>query len=164
MNGQAQLVYFGAAQSGIGRADSFLQARQWASTRYGGVYRAGHIQRLLAFFTGSSNHLLALDQVAKESQVKDRRSLGIRVVSIDQIKGSEGRHQDFDNEFRPLERYNRDRWLDVAAAIHMGKSLPPVDLIQVGHTFYVRDGHHRISVAKALGQLSIEATIAVWDV
>ena len=113
----------------------------------------------MALFTGHRITLEALEQV---TQVKDRRSLGTRVVSIDQIKGSEGRSQDFDAKFRPLQRHNRDRWLDVAAAIHLGKALPPVDLIQVGEKYYVRDGHHRISVAKAQGQLSIEATITVW--
>ena len=159
MNGQAQLIYNGVAQSGIGRADGFYQARHWASKRFGHVYRAGQLGRLVALFTGHRITLEALEQV---TQVKDRRSLGTRVVSIDQIKGSEGRSQDFDAKFRPLQRYNRDRWLDVAAAIHLGKALPPVDLIQVGEKYYVRDGHHRISVAKAQGQLSIEATITVW--
>ena len=159
MNGQAQLLFNGVTRSGIGRADEFYQARQWASKRFGHVYRAGQLGHLVALFTGGRKTLEALEQV---TQVKDRRSLGNRVVSIDQIKGSEGRSQDFDAKFRPLRRHNRDRWLDVAAAIHMGKALPAVDLIQVGERFYVRDGHHRISVAKAQGQLSIEATVTEW--
>jgi hypothetical protein len=54
------------------------------------------------------------------------------------------------------------RWLRVAAARDQGKVLPPVVLVQVGDVYFVRDGHHRISVARALGQLDIEAEVTVW--
>jgi hypothetical protein len=56
------------------------------------------------------------------------------------------------------------RWLRVAAARDQGKVLPPVVLVQVGDVYFVRDGHHRISVARALGQLDIEAEATVWHV
>ena len=56
------------------------------------------------------------------------------------------------------------RWLGVAAARDHGKVLPPVVLVQVGGVYFVRDGHHRISVARALGQLDIEAEVTVWQV
>ena len=49
-------------------------------------------------------------------------------------------------------------------AFQRGRCLPPVALIQVGDHYFVRDGHHRISVARALGQLAIEATVEVWQV
>jgi hypothetical protein len=52
----------------------------------------------------------------------------------------------------------------VAEAMYMGVPLPPVHLIQVGDVYFVRDGHHRISVAKALGQTQIEANVTVWNV
>ena len=42
--------------------------------------------------------------------------------------------------------------------------MPPVALIQVGDCYFVRDGHHRISVAKALGQKAIDATVEIWQV
>ena len=51
----------------------------------------------------------------------------------------------------------------MAAAVQTGQHLPPVELIQVGSAFYVRDGHHRISVARVLGQVTIEAEVTVWD-
>jgi hypothetical protein len=56
------------------------------------------------------------------------------------------------------------RWLRVAAARDQGKVLPPVVLVQVEDVYFVRDGHHRISVARALGQLDIEAEVTVWQV
>jgi hypothetical protein len=57
-----------------------------------------------------------------------------------------------------------NRWLSVAAARDQGKGLPPVVLVQVGDVYFVRDGHHRIAVARALGQLDIEAQVTVWHV
>ena len=46
----------------------------------------------------------------------------------------------------------------------MSKALPPVSLAQVGDIYFVKDGHHRISVARALGQKAIEAKVVVWQV
>ena len=58
----------------------------------------------------------------------------------------------------------RDRWVRVATAMIQGLALPPIDIIQVGDQFFVRDGHHRVSVARALGQVEIEAHVTVWEV
>lgn len=87
-----------------------------------------------------------------------------RTVPIDQIKGSEGRAGDFDRDFNPLKDHVRRRWLGIAAAREQGAALPPVSLVQVGGIYFVRDGHHRISVAKAFGQEAVEAQVVVWQV
>jgi hypothetical protein len=88
---------------------------------------------------------------------------GIRTVPISKIRGSEGRSEDFDREFHPLRLHNQGRWLSVATARQRGVVLPPVELIQIGDIYFVRDGHHRISVAKAFGQEEIEAEVTVWE-
>jgi hypothetical protein len=85
-------------------------------------------------------------------------------VPIEQIRGSEGRSNDFDRDFHPLQEHCMSRWLRVAKARDQDKVLPPVVLVQVGDVYFVRDGHHRISVASALGQLDIEAEVTVWQV
>lgn len=51
----------------------------------------------------------------------------------------------------------------MAVAQQQGRSLPPVELIQIGEVYFVRDGHHRISVAQTMGQEQIEATVTVWE-
>ena len=89
-------------------------------------------------------------------------SAGRRLVEIADIRGSEGRTKDFDDQFHPLSGATRQRWQSVAAALDAGVRLPPVQLIQVGQDYYVRDGHHRISVARTLGQDAIEAEVTVW--
>jgi hypothetical protein len=88
----------------------------------------------------------------------------MQAVPICQIRGSQGRCHDFDRNFYPLQDHLKSRWLRVAMAWQLGLALPPVELIQVGDVYFVRDGHHRISVAKALGQLEINAEVRVWHI
>jgi ParB-like chromosome segregation protein Spo0J len=88
----------------------------------------------------------------------------VHPVPIQAICASEGRSHDFDRWFNPIRKHNKQRWMDIASACVTGRSLPAVDLIQVGDRYIVRDGHHRISVAKALGAEHIDASITVWEV
>lgn len=88
-----------------------------------------------------------------------QRYTGLHTVAIDKITGSENRTRDFDRDFNPLKDNTKERWVGVMAARLSGVSLPPVDLLKAGDEYYVRDGHHRISVARALGEGFIEAQI-----
>ncbi len=78
------------------------------------------------------------------------------------IIGSEGRAADFDLGFHPLDESARDRWVSMAVAYLRHLPLPPVELIQVGDAYFVRDGHHRISVGRAFGQIAIDAEVTTW--
>jgi hypothetical protein len=89
-------------------------------------------------------------------------SAGLQLVPLSRITGTESRDQRFDAEFNPLSAKTRSRWISVFQAREAGLALPPVELTQVGDHYYVRDGHHRISVARALGQQDIEANVTVW--
>lgn len=102
--------------------------------------------------------------VLAPSQVRGRRYGGIQSVSISQICGSMGRTGDFDRSFHPLDDRLRSRWISVAMARSQYVPLPPVSLVQVGDCYFVEDGHHRISVARALGESVIDAEVTVWDV
>jgi len=126
--------------------------------------RQGQIGQALSRLTGRSRHLLHLGTFRETGDLLNGRGAGIRTVPITKIRGSEGRSEDFDQEFRPLKTHNQGRWLSVAAARQRGVALPPVELIQVGEIYFVRDGHHRISVAKAFGQEEIEADVTVWEI
>jgi hypothetical protein len=112
--------------------------------------------------TGRHHHLVSLHEVQKSHQVQERSHAGLQVVLIAKIRGSEGRCTDFDADFRPLKRHTQDRWVSVAVAYSQDVALPAVELVHVGDRYFVRDGHHRISVAKMRGQLEIEAMVTVW--
>jgi hypothetical protein len=101
--------------------------------------------------------------------VYDERSLpprrtalspGIREIPLDAISGTlePSRAEMFDTCFRPAGR-TRGRWQRVWLAEHRGTVLPPISVVPVGDTFAVRDGHHRVSVAKARGAATIDARI-----
>jgi hypothetical protein len=86
------------------------------------------------------------------------------MVPLASIIGSEGRCQDFDADFNPRQSATLERWLSVYSAIYHGIGLPPVSLIQVRGAYFVRDGHHRISVARKLGKVDVDAEVTAWDV
>jgi hypothetical protein len=113
---------------------------------------------------GRPRFLLDLASVEATCEVLARGDAGLRTVAIDKIRGSEGRCRYFDRDFQPLHDEARGRWLNIARARQQGKNLPPVVLVQVGDIYFVRDGHHRISVARALGQIELEARVTVWQV
>jgi hypothetical protein len=70
----------------------------------------------------------------------------------------------YSSNFNPLSKHSQERWQGIYGALMHGSSLPPVTLIEIGGRYFVRDGHHRISVARALGRLDIEAEVTAWDV
>ncbi len=111
-----------------------------------------------------SSGLLNLTEMETNHRIKNRYSAGVQMVAIDQIQGSQGRCRDFDQAFYPLQGHSESRWLRVATARELGIALPLVELVQVGTIYFVRDGHHRISVARAMGQTEIEAEVRVWQV
>jgi hypothetical protein len=118
----------------------------------------GRIASLVGRLSGRSSRLLDLGAV--QGRLEGRSSYaGTHPVRISKIRGSENRCQDFDQEFNPRSEKNLARWLSVAQARLRGVALPPVELIQVGDNYFVRDGHHRISVAHALGEEYIDAEI-----
>ena len=121
----------------------------------------GQLGKLWAGLTGRPRHLLSLSEVQKNCTLGARRHAGLRTVPVEKIRGSEGRCNDFDCDFNPLQTHTADRWKSVARARNQGKGLPPVDLVQVGECYFVRDGNHRVSVAHALGQQDIEAEVTV---
>jgi hypothetical protein len=96
-----------------------------------------------------------VDALGRVGQV-DR---GLQVVPLDAIVGTVDRAADFDRGFRPTTTRLRSRWERIAAAQRRGEALPPVSLYQVGELYFVRDGHHRVSVAKSLGRMDIDAYV-----
>jgi hypothetical protein len=90
-----------------------------------------------------------------------RFGAGVREIPLDAIKGTTepNRAAQFDADFRPA-KLTRSRWESVWHACQRGAALPPISVIRFGDVYAIRDGHHRVSVAKALGAPSIRAIVA----
>jgi hypothetical protein len=130
---------------------------------YSRARNRGQWGQLWSVLTGRPRHLLPLDEINVPGEAHAHYSAEVRSVPIRHIRGSQGRSHDFDRDFNPLQDHNKARWLGVASARQRGKALPPVELIQVGDVYFVQDGHHRISVGRALGQRDIEAIVMILD-
>jgi len=102
--------------------------------------------------------LAVFDETKQTSAAAAR---GTREIAIDAIKGTTepNRAAQFDHAFRPAG-ITRCRWLSIFRANYGGKTLPPISVVAVADGYAIRDGHHRVSVAKALGALSIRAVVA----
>ncbi len=148
----------------IGQRDAGYRAHRQAMHLFWRVYAPGERSRLWNRLVHTENHLRELSDVLHGRQVKSSNDAGLQLVAIARIKGSEGRCQDFDAAFYPTQNRTEERWVSIAAAQKLEVALPPVELIQVGDVYYVRDGHHRISVARSLGQKEIEAQVTVWEI
>lgn len=106
-----------------------------------------------------ADRILLFDEVTRVLGRVGQRALGMQVVPLATIVGTVDRERGFDRNFRPTSVQNRQRWERMDAAMRRGDSMPPVDLYRVGELHFVRDGHHRVSVARALGLDSIEANV-----
>jgi hypothetical protein len=124
--------------------------------------RAAHIKQLLAKVTRHSRRLLNLTEVERQTPITNRHYQGNQVVPLTAIRGSLNRVDNFDIDFHPLQVNQKARWVRVALAYLRDEVLPPVELIQVKDDYYVLDGHHRVSVARALDGAYIDAVVTVW--
>jgi hypothetical protein len=144
--------------------EEFSNLKNKMGVLYATHTRRGFINRMIRLLTGKPVHMIDLNSYLQGTQILDSHYLGIRSVEIGRIQGSEGRSNDFDRTFHPTQEHTRHRWLSVASARMSGKVLPPIELIQVGEMYFVRDGHHRISVAQAFGEKFMDAFVTKFDV
>ena len=84
---------------------------------------------------------------------------GMRTVEVEKIVGSVGRCQDFDESFLPVKASMSGRWGRVDRAYHQGVELSAVSLYKIGDAYFVRDGNHRVSVARYHGAAAIDAEV-----
>jgi hypothetical protein len=85
-------------------------------------------------------------------------------VAVGNIVGSLDHRDDLDGDFRPTRHCNQQRWVKVATAMLRGTKLPPVELVMLNKQYYVRDGHLRVSVARAIGVEYLDALVFVVTV
>ena len=108
---------------------------------------------------GDVNVILPFEEVVAALGRTSERQLGLQVVPLDAVVGTVDRTRDFDRQFRPTTGRVRARWERIAAAMRRGESMPPIDVYRIGDLHFVRDGHHRVSVARALGRRDIDAYV-----
>jgi hypothetical protein len=151
------------------RSDECCKARSVTAHRYStalnqfkSVLQMGKLFRMVMKVLGRKPVLFDLNAIKPGLELHGSHYSGLRAVRIHSIIGSEGKCADFDMGFHPVNETARQRWVNMAIVYLSRLPLPAVHLIQIGDAYFVRDGHHRISVARAFGQDAIDAEIVTW--
>ena len=111
------------------------------------------------FVNQEESHLLSFNDVKQMLKPQNEVYLGMQVVPINLIAGSEGRYYDFDNHFFPKNIHLKTRWERIDEAHLTDVILPPIKLYEIGGLYFVRDGNHRVSVARSKGVECIDAEV-----
>lgn len=117
------------------------------------------MEDLIATLTGRPVNLLAFDDVREKLQLRHVVNRGVQEVPLERIVGTIGRHREFNRAFLPREESLRERWQDMEQLAEGPRGFPSVELYKVGDAYFVVDGHHRVSVLRALGAETIEARV-----
>ncbi len=108
--------------------------------------------------------LPSLQEIKNLTKAKNERYIGVMEIPVDNIIGSEGRYEDFNRDFFPKKDALESRWSKIDQIMEENKPLPPISVFKIDDYYFVRDGNHRVSVAKARKQAFIDAEITEYDI
>jgi hypothetical protein len=122
--------------------------------------RRAQWEEWLARLRGRSDELIPYERIAQALQSHEHGApVELRSIPLDCIVGSVGRYHDFTRTFLPRPGVSADRWVKIDAAFSSLEGVPPIEVYQVGDVYFVSDGNHRVSVARANGFKEIEAYV-----
>lgn len=127
--------------------------------RFDRARRRALFEDILAIVSGRSTDLLPFEEVRKRLKGRQGIPRGLKLIPIDQIVGSVGRYRDFSRAFLPRKTADMPRWARLDNALNRLEHIPPIEVYKVGEAYFVRDGHHRVSVARANGATQIDAYV-----
>ena len=140
-----------------------MRAELQAETEAERLERRAKLHELLHRLRGEPNVLLPFHQ-ALALRPKGEHPLGLRTIEVDKVVGSVDRYEDFDHHFLPKTPHTLERWKRLRALQLSGVEFPPIEVYQVGEAYFVKDGNHRVALAKATGQKYIDAYVIALDV
>jgi hypothetical protein len=143
-------VHFDTGLPWVDVADDFSRARR----RQVLARLAGWLRR-----QPDVHRILSLDEVIAALGWRGGHYRGLQTIELHTVAGTADSRRDFDRRFRPTSNRVRQRWERLDLAQRRGVPLPPIDAYRVGDLHFVQDGHHRVSVARATGQKTIEAYV-----
>jgi hypothetical protein len=136
-----------------------------ATLKYERLKSHSLIESLLKLFMQKPDQTrFSFDQVQRLLRSRQEEFRGTQLIPLSHIVGSVGRYRDFDRAFLPLEGANQERWTGLDVALNELRNVPPIEVYQIGDVYFVRDGNHRVSVAKANGltHKRSEADLYLW--
>ena len=134
--------------------------RVQTSAQFDAAMRRALVESILGRLGGRHQRLIPFDEVMRiiGNTRPQRTRTQPELIPLDKIVGSVGRYRDFTRTFLPTENVNRERWMRVASLLD-GPGWPPIEVYKIGDVYFVSDGNHRVSVARANGMKEIEAYV-----
>jgi nucleotide-binding universal stress UspA family protein len=117
------------------------------------------LQDVIARLTGSSTELLSYDEVRKSLRAVESPVRQLKEIPVDAVVGSVGRYHDFTRDFLPRTDSDKARWAKVKELMLGQQGVPPIEVYQIGDAYFVKDGNHRVSVAREMELPFIEAYV-----
>ncbi len=132
-----------------------------SESEFGRARMKGFVQMVMSLVTGHNMHLLSFDEVVGKLRLKQAIYRGLQDIPIKNIVGSTGRYEDFTRHFLPRssDRRDKERWRNIYTLAVTGKGFPPIDVYKIDQVYFVKDGNHRVSVARDLGWETIQAHV-----
>jgi hypothetical protein len=134
-----------------------LERSQAAFSR---VLRQGKADtNLLSRLRGHDNRLLSLGDLLDSVTPGGESSVGIQDIPVDKIIGSENKADDFSREFYPRKLWMGPRWTTIHSLLIHNDLSEAISVFEIGGCYFLRDGHHRVSAAKALDRVFMTANV-----
>lgn len=135
------------------------QAESTSIESFNAARRRAFVQDVLAELSGRPDDLLSFTEVQEQLHLSEpAQDSSLEEIPLDKIVGSVGRYRDFNRAFLPRGHIDAERWARIDHLRHQ-TDLPPIDVFKIGDVYFVQDGNHRVSVARARGDRTIRARV-----
>ncbi len=140
-----------------------LEARAYirSESEFSSARVKAFLQMFMGMIRGHNMHLLSFSEVIEKLRLNQSVFLGLQDIPIENIVGSTGRYEDFTRHFLPRtgDKRDKERWRKIYTLAVTGKGFPPIDVYKIDQVYFVKDGNHRVSVARELGWETIQANV-----
>lgn len=138
---------------------SFTTSYMEGVNKFQGTRAKAFLSEMMSLMRGQSAELLSFEDVRARLRLREESYKGLQDIPLDKIIGSVGRHKDFTATFLPKTNEMKERWSRVYAKVNSLEGVPPIEVYQIDDVYFVRDGNHRVSVAREIGSKTIQAHV-----
>jgi hypothetical protein len=132
-----------------------------SESEFGHARMKAFLETIMGMLTGNKLHLLSFSEVVDKLRLSESVYRGLHDIPLENIVGSTGRYDDFTRRFLPrrTDKRDKERWRNIYTLAVTGKGFPPIEVYKIDQVYFVKDGNHRVSVARELGWESIQAYV-----
>ena len=141
--------------------DFETQAYIKSESEFNHVRVKAFLEMIMALVRGHHMHLLSFNEVVEKLRLKQTIYRGLQDIPVENIVGSTGRYEDFTRRFLPrsVDKREKERWRQIYTRAVTGQGFPPIEVYKIDQVYFVKDGNHRVSVARELGWETIQANV-----